>query len=174
MSNTGSAAVSAAPELTLSLFHRDDVSQSSPRHTAYPVKNRPASLDIRVPIHDRHDIVSARRSGRRLALQMGCSGSQIALVLTAISELARNIIMYARTGEIILSRVTTDQGEAMMVVANDRGPGIADIPAALRRGPTETGSSGLGLSGLEQVMDGFSIDSKPGAGTRVTCEVVTN
>lgn len=102
---------------------------------------------------------------------MGYSGSRVALVLTAISELSRNIIMYAGFGEIILSRATRDEQEAVQVVARDKGPGIDDVDRVLNRTSMGVGASGLGLSGLQLCMDHFSIDSRPGSGTRVTCEV---
>lgn len=126
----------------------------------------------RISINRLQDIAEARRCGRELARQLGGSGSRVALVLTAISELARNILQYARSGEILLYR--SDQGgrNALVVVARDEGPGMTDVDAILRRPGVETRCSDLGLSGLQQVMDHFSVTSQPGAGTCVTCEVL--
>lgn len=146
--------------------------QSRPRHKlSGVVVPQAASLDIKIPINHLDDIVKARRAGRRLAKQMGCSGSGVALVLTAISELARNIIMYAGSGEIILSRADAERGDTVTVTAHDQGPGIADTATALEDGEG-TGRDGLGLSGLRLVMDQFAIESRQGAGTRVTCGVL--
>jgi len=95
------------------------------------------------------------------------------LILTAISELARNIISYANSGEIILTRSNRGFKESIVVVGSDQGPGIADISLHTDRPVTGAGGT-LGLNGLKLCMDYFNIDSKPGSGTRVTCEVLSN
>ena len=92
-------------------------------------------------------------------------------MLRAISELARNIISYADQGDIILSRITRGEKQAVVVTAKDRGPGIDDVSAVANRSTAASGSGELGLSGLQQCMDRFSIESQPGVGTQVTCEV---
>lgn len=175
MSNPGTNAATVAPVSGHALLLRQEIRGQTPLRVEASAASDPVDLEIRLPIRDLPDIARARRSGQRLAVQMGCSGSRIALVVTAISELARNIIMYADGGEITIAPSRTDHGQATMrVLAIDQGPGICDVEAVLARRPAGYGNSDLGLSGLRQVMDRFHIDSRPGVGTRVTCEVFVN
>lgn len=152
--------------LTTALSHPE-----APRFAPAPSVRLDAPT-ARIPITCLQDIAAARRCGRDLARQLGGSGSRVALVLTAISELARNILQYARSGEILLYRSTQGGSDALVVVARDEGPGMTDVDAILRRSEAETGRSDLGLSGLQHVMDHFSVTSQPGVGTCVTCEVL--
>ncbi len=102
-------------------------------------------------------------------MQTGFSGSRVALVLTAISELARNILKYARSGEILISRIDQRDRKSIVVIAADQGPGIADLSAVLEQ--CATAQNYRGLNGLKSCMDDFRIESRPGRGTQVTCEV---
>ena len=124
--------------------------------------------EIRVPINSDQDIVGARQKGRTLAAELGFSSADATLIATAISELARNIVSYARRGEIRLQRIQNTTREGIMVVALDEGPGIRDVAQALRDGFSTSGSLGLGLPGVRRLMDEFEIASKPGLGTTVT------
>ena len=124
--------------------------------------------EIRVPINSDQDIVGARQKGRTLAAELGFSSADATLIATAISELARNIVSYARRGEIQLHRIQNSVRQGIMVVAADEGPGIRDIAQALRDGFSTSGSLGLGLPGVRRLMDDFEIASKPGQGTTVT------
>ena len=124
--------------------------------------------EIRVAINSDQDIVGARQKGRTLAAELGFSPADATLIATAISELARNIVSYARRGEIRLQRIQNSVRQGIMVVAYDEGPGIRDITQALRDGFSTSGSLGLGLPGVRRLMDEFDISSKPGMGTTVT------
>lgn len=124
--------------------------------------------EIRVPINSDQDIVGARQKGRSLAAELGFSSADATLIATAISELARNIVSYARRGEIRLHRMQNTVRQGIMVVASDQGPGIRDVAQALRDGFSTSGSLGLGLPGVRRLMDEFEIASKPGLGTTVT------
>ena len=124
--------------------------------------------EIRVPINSDQDIVGARQKGRSLAAELGFSSADATLIATAISELARNIVSYARRGEIRLHRIQNTVRQGIMVVASDQGPGIRDVAQALRDGFSTSGSLGLGLPGVRRLMDEFDIASKPGLGTTVT------
>jgi serine/threonine-protein kinase RsbT len=114
------------------------------------------------------EIVSARRHGRILAEQIGFSASDATLVATAISELARNIVRYAGSGEIVLGKVNGQGRAGITIIARDRGPGIADVQLAAREGFSTAGGMGLGLPGVRRIMDEFEIDSRLGDGTTVT------
>ena len=113
------------------------------------------------------DIVRARREGRQLAADLGFTAVDATLVATAISELARNILLYARRGEILIRPVEQDGRRGLVVVARDEGPGIPDTGSALRDGFSTSGRLGLGLPGVRRLMDEFEIVSTAGRGTEV-------
>lgn len=122
----------------------------------------------RVAIRSDQDIVLARQKGRALAGHLGFSPGDATLIATAISELARNIVTYAREGFISLQPVQNSTREGILIVASDNGPGIADIRQAMRDGFSTSGSLGLGLPGVRRLMDDFEINSQPARGTTVT------
>jgi serine/threonine-protein kinase RsbT len=124
--------------------------------------------EIRVPIRSDQDIVAARQRGRELALSIGFSACDATLVATAISELARNIVLYARSGEIQVHEIEQARRKGIVVVARDDGPGIADVRQAIRDGFSTSGGLGLGLPGVRRLMDDFEIASQSGQGTRIT------
>jgi serine/threonine-protein kinase RsbT len=120
-----------------------------------------------VVINSDQDIVTARQRGRALAIEVGFSTGDATLIATAISELARNIVSYARKGEISLKQVHASSRQGILIVASDDGPGIRDIRQAMRDGFSTSGSLGLGLPGVRRLMDEFEIASEPGRGTTV-------
>lgn len=123
--------------------------------------------EILVQINSDQDIVAARQQGRSLAVKLGFLTGDATLIATAISELARNIITYARKGEIRLREIHNSPRRGIQVVARDEGPGIADVKQALRHGFSTSGSLGLGLPGVMRLVDEFEIVSQPGCGTTV-------
>ncbi len=86
---------------------------------------------------------------------------------TVISELARNILLYAGFGEILLLQLELRNKTGLVVRALDRGPGIGDIERAVAGGFSTSGGLGMGLSGLKSIADDFIIDTQLGGGTRV-------
>ncbi|HLZ50923.1 MAG TPA: anti-sigma regulatory factor [Candidatus Acidoferrum sp.] len=118
-------------------------------------------------INSDQDIVVARQKGRALATELGFASGDATLIATAISELARNIVSYARRGQITLRLVNGLNRQGIAIVASDDGPGIHDIRQALRDGFSTSGSLGMGLPGVRRLMDEFEITSKPGRGTIV-------
>jgi serine/threonine-protein kinase RsbT len=124
--------------------------------------------EVEVAINSDQDIVLARQKGRALAVELAFSSGDATLIATAISELARNIVSYARRGKIILRRIQGSTRVGIQIVAADEGPGIPDVRQALRDGFSTSGSLGLGLPGVRRLMDAFSIVSQPGQGTTVT------
>lgn len=123
---------------------------------------------IRVPINSDKDIVAARQKGRTLALSIGFSETDSTLIATAISELARNIVTYAKKGELRIRAERDTSREGISVVAKDNGAGIANIKLALQDGFSTSGSLGLGLPGVKRLVDEFDIVSGAGRGTTVT------
>jgi serine/threonine-protein kinase RsbT len=126
-----------------------------------------SSGEIQVAINSDQDIVSARQKGRQMATELGFSTGEATLIATAISELARNIVAYARKGQITLKMMNGLSRQGISVTASDNGPGIPDIRQALRDGFSTSGSLGLGLPGVRRLMDEFEITSQPGRGTIV-------
>ena len=124
--------------------------------------------EVRVSIDCDADIVSARQKGRELASHCGFPSTDLAVVATAISELARNIVRYAVRGEVILRLVDNNGKRGIEVVAADDGPGIPDIALAMQDGYSTSGGLGLGLPGTRRLMDEFEITSDFGKGTIVT------
>lgn len=114
------------------------------------------------------DIVAARQKGRALATELGFEATDLTIIATAISELARNIVFYARRGEILLKAINSKERLGIMVVARDEGPGISNTRQALQDGFSTSGSLGLGLPGVKRLMDEFEITSSVGHGTVVT------
>jgi len=113
------------------------------------------------------DIVTARQAGRELATQLGFTLTDITMISTAISEIARNITSYAGTGEVRIAVEDREGRRALLVQAHDQGPGILDIPRALEDGYSTGHGLGLGLPGAKRLMDGLLIESNPGQGTLV-------
>ena len=122
----------------------------------------------RLPIGSEHDILTARQRGRELAAEVGFSGSDLTIVATAISEIARNIVEYAGLGEIAFTLVRDGQSRGIVVVARDEGPGIPDAALAMQDGYSTGRSLGLGLPGARRLMDEFDLQSEVGRGTTVT------
>lgn len=126
-------------------------------------------IETSVPVTSDLEIVNARRQGRNLAEEMGFSATDVTLVATTISELARNIVHYAGSGEILLGKVNGgDSPQGIAIIARDSGPGISDLQLAMRDGFSTSGGLGLGLPGVRRIMDEFDIASSVGGGTTVT------
>jgi serine/threonine-protein kinase RsbT len=122
---------------------------------------------VQVPIRSDTDIVVVRQRARTLAKEMGFSASELTLIATALSELARNIVEYARQGEITLARVKQANQRGLIIIARDNGPGIADIERAMQDGYSTGKGLGLGLPGTKRLMDEFEMTSSLGRGTTV-------
>jgi len=126
------------------------------------------SGEVVVPIRADVDVVIARQKIRALVLDLRFSGSELTLIATAISEVARNIVSYAGSGEIVMRVVRQGQRRGITVVARDQGPGIADIERAMEDGFSTSRGLGLGLPGSKRLMDEFELVSEVGKGTEIT------
>ncbi|MBI2820717.1 MAG: ATP-binding protein [Acidobacteria bacterium] len=102
-----------------------------------------------------------------MAQKIGFSGTDLTVISTAISEVARNIVEYALPGEIEITIVDAGGRQGIVVVARDEGPGIADVSLALQDGYSTGKGLGLGLPGARRLMDEFEIRSEVGKGTTV-------
>ncbi len=122
---------------------------------------------LTVPIQVMGDIVTARQHGRRLSLEIGSGAGDSTLIATIISELARNVILYAKSGEIMLGKIVNTHQHGIEIVCRDSGPGIAEVQRALLGGYSTSGGLGMGLSGVRRIADTFHIDTGPGTGTTI-------
>lgn len=127
-----------------------------------------AVAEVRVPVTDDSGVVSARHQGRAMAQELGFSPVELTLIATAISEIARNIAVYAGSGEILLDKVRDGDRSGIRIVARDKGPGIPDVDRALQDGYSTGKSLGLGMPGARRLMDEFEVVSTVGEGTTVT------
>jgi len=122
----------------------------------------------KLPIQSEQDIVKVRRLVREWAVQANFSLLQQTKLMTATSELARNIFRYAGSGIVQLNLVNNGLRTGLNIVFEDQGPGIADINLAMRDSYSTGGSLGMGLGGTRRLMDQFNITSEVGVGTMVT------
>jgi serine/threonine-protein kinase RsbT len=123
--------------------------------------------EVQVAIDSDSDLVVARAEARSLAVELGFSRTDATLIATAISEIARNIVVHVGKGEIAMRPVYEDERYGLVVTARDQGPGIRDLESALEHGYASRGGLGLGLPGARRLMDEFRIESN-GSGTLVT------
>ncbi|HVS52568.1 MAG TPA: anti-sigma regulatory factor [Opitutaceae bacterium] len=126
--------------------------------------------ETQTEINSAVDIVTARQRGRALALELGFNGADVTLIAAAISEVARNIVDHAKSGEIVMATIGHPQNGkcGIQIVARDQGPGIRDIAQAMQYGYSTRKGLGVGLPGAKWLMDEFDIASQVGRGTTIT------
>ena len=121
--------------------------------------------DIVVNIDNPDDIVEARKAGHQLALDLGFTLTDVTMIATAISEIARNITSYAGRGAVRVAVEEREGRKALVIRAEDDGPGIADIERAMEDGYSTGRGLGLGLPGARRLMDRMFVESTLGRGT---------
>jgi RNA polymerase sigma factor (sigma-70 family) len=130
-------------------------------------RGQPREDEVRVRVESDADIVAARQAARELASRLGFSRTDLTLIATAVSEIARNIVRFAGSGEVLVELLEHPH-QGVRVVARDTGPGIADVERALTDGYSTYDGLGLGLPGARRLMDEFAVVSEMGRGTTVT------
>jgi serine/threonine-protein kinase RsbT len=122
-----------------------------------------------IALESEHDIIIARSEVRTLAVGLGFRIIDVTRLATVTSELARNIVKYAKRGRMIAQPLDAAQGRVgLRLIFEDSGPGIPDIGAAMRDGFSTGRGLGKGLPGSKRLVDDFEIESTVGVGTRVT------
>ncbi|WP_339174024.1 anti-sigma regulatory factor [Solibacillus sp. FSL R5-0691] len=116
------------------------------------------------------DIVAARQLGRNEAKAIGFGAVDQARITTAISELARNIYLYARAGEVTIERISDEDKVGLRIIAADKGPGISNLKKVMEDGYSTSGGLGAGLPGVKRLMDTMDIQSTVGNGTTIVIE----
>ena len=115
------------------------------------------------------DIVIARTLARDTAKQLGFGAIDQARIATAVSELARNIFLYAGTGTVTVRDIERPSRKGIEIICEDQGPGISDISLVMQDGYSTSRGMGMGLPGAKRLMDEFDIKSHDGVGTTITC-----
>ncbi len=124
-------------------------------------------LETVVPIHEEGDVVLARRAVREAANRLGFGITDTTRIVTAASELARNIVKYAGSGTMLVRAIEDESHQGLEVVFADRGPGIPDVAQAMAEGFSTSGGLGMGLPGARRLMDDMRIQSRVGEGTSI-------
>ncbi|WP_170006303.1 ATP-binding protein [Bacillus fonticola] len=123
------------------------------------------TLSSCVQIQTEEDIVHARHIGREHAKELGFSSVEQSRIASTISELARNIVLYAKEGEICIEALEHEGKKGLAISAKDAGPGIDDLRLVMEEGYSTSGGLGSGLSGVKRIVDEFTIRSEVGNGT---------
>ena len=123
---------------------------------------------VTLPLRASEDVVRMRQAVRERAVQQGLSLVDQTKLVTAASELGRNVIDHAGGGEVTISTELNGAQRGVRLIFVDQGPGIADVQLALRAGYSTGSGLGLGLGGAKRLCNEFAIESQPGAGTRIT------
>jgi serine/threonine-protein kinase RsbT len=120
-----------------------------------------------IPVVEELDIVTARQAAREISRSLGFSLVDQTRITTAISELARNIVLYATAGTISIRTINTNKGLGIEIIAEDQGPGIVDVDKAMEDGFSTSNGLGAGLPGVRRLMDEFELNTSIGVGTRI-------
>jgi serine/threonine-protein kinase RsbT len=121
-----------------------------------------------IAISTNSDIILARELGRKMGKELGFSETDLTIIATVISEVARNIIVFAKHGNITLKKVRHASKGGLEIIAEDKGPGIPDVFLAMQDGYSTGKGLGLGLPGVRRLTDEFEIFSENGKGTRIS------
>ena len=122
-----------------------------------------------IALENEHDVAVARGEARRIAADLGFRVIDQTRIATVASELARNVVKYAKRGRMIAQPVENPTGRrGLRLIFEDTGPGIPDIAAAMRDGFSTGRGLGKGLPGAKRLVDEFEIESEVGRGTKVS------
>lgn len=123
--------------------------------------------ELKIPIENEYDIVSARQAVRELSRELGFGTVDQVRIATAVSELVRNVVLYAGQGLMIVQTLEKSGNIGIEVIVEDRGPGIVDPDLAMSDGFSTSGGLGAGLPGARRLMDFFDVNTIRGRGTRI-------
>jgi serine/threonine-protein kinase RsbT len=121
-----------------------------------------------IAVHTSAEVVTVRHAVRRCAVEAGFSLVEQTKIVTAASELGRNMVEYGGGGTLTMEMIDDGRRRGLRLIFEDHGPGIRDIETAMRDGFTTGGGMGLGLGGAKRLSNEFDIRSAPGEGTRVS------
>lgn len=121
-----------------------------------------------LPVRIEQDVVLARQAVRRIAQECKMRLIDQTKLVTAVSELARNTVVYGGGGDMDWEVIEESPRSGIRLTFRDEGPGISDIKLAMTDGWTSGGGLGLGLTGAKRLVDEFELESTPGSGTRIS------
>jgi serine/threonine-protein kinase RsbT len=124
-------------------------------------------LERKSSIENELDIIAARRCAKEVAKELGFSTVDQVRIATAISELTRNVVLYAKEGAIIVRALCEGERKGLEILVADNGPGIPNVELAMTDGYSTSGGLGAGLPGARRLMDTFRVDSQLGQGTTI-------
>lgn len=124
-------------------------------------------LQKTLEINQDEEVILIRKEVRKVCQELGFSTLEQTRIITACSELARNLIHHGQGGKINISAIEGTDKQGIEVEFIDQGPGIPDVDLAMQEGYSTVGSLGMGLPGARRLVDEMEIDSQPGKGTRV-------
>lgn len=124
-------------------------------------------LQTEMPIRTEGDIVLVRRTTREAATRAGFGPTDVTRIVTASSELARNIFKYAGQGRMRWQTIAQGERKGIQLEFRDEGPGISDVQLAMQEGYSTSGGLGMGLPGAKRLVDELEISSAAGRGTVV-------
>ncbi|NLJ59953.1 MAG: anti-sigma regulatory factor [Firmicutes bacterium] len=124
-------------------------------------------LERKSSIENELDIIAARRRAKEVAEELGFSTVDQVRIATAISELARNIVLYAKEGSIVVRALREGDRQGLEILVADNGPGIPNVELAMTDGYSTSGGLGAGLPGARRLMDTFRVDTQLGQGTKI-------
>jgi serine/threonine-protein kinase RsbT len=127
-----------------------------------------SSKKVWIRVQGETDLAKSVIETGKIAIDLGFSNHICQMIKTSVSELARNILKYAGSGDIIIDQVNNDGRSGIEIVAQDSGPGIADVDKAMSDHYSSSGTLGLGLPGVKRLMDDIKIETSQGKGTKVT------
>ncbi len=122
---------------------------------------------LRIAIASDSDLLAARQQARAIASDMGFTLTAVVAIVTALSEMTRNMLLYAGHGELVIESVRDGDRRGILITARDEGPGIVDLQKAMLDGYSTSGGLGMGLPGIKRLMDSFEIRTEPEKGTTV-------
>ena len=120
-----------------------------------------------IQVRGEADTIRAIMETKRIAHSLGFDDYHCQMISTAVSELVRNILKYAGSGEVIIVPLIQERRTGIEIIVKDRGPGIADLDQAMQDDFSSSGTLGLGLPGVKRLMDEFEINSEVNLGTQV-------
>jgi serine/threonine-protein kinase RsbT len=132
----------------------------------------PVSLDrhaksLKITIESDSDLLAARQEARAIAFDLGFALTAVVGIVTALSEMTRNMLTYAGRGELVIESIREGDRSGILITAHDEGPGIPDLQKAMMDGYSTSGGLGMGLPGIKRLMDSFEIRTEPEKGTTV-------
>ena len=125
------------------------------------------SRSLKISIDSDSDLLAARQEARAIAFELGFTLTAVVGIVTALSEMTRNMLLYAGRGELLIESVRDGDRSGILITARDDGPGIPDLQKAMMDGYSTSGGLGMGLPGIKRLMDSFEVRTEPEKGTTV-------